>query len=83
MCISRVILMSTLSLIGLKVDLAYADIHLSIPVAGTHTRHTHNTLTLNHPLLSSVQSENRHNLILPLSRAGGRKNSPAENFSTT
>ncbi|MDO5386505.1 MAG: hypothetical protein Q4F75_04460, partial [Pseudomonadota bacterium] len=71
MRISRVILMSTLSLIGLKVDLAYADIHLSVPVAGIHT---HNTLTLNHPLLSSAQSGNRHNLILPLSR--GSKNSP-------
>ncbi|MDO5386982.1 MAG: hypothetical protein Q4F75_06900, partial [Pseudomonadota bacterium] len=108
MRISRVILMSTLSLIGLKVDLAYADIHLSVPVAGTHTRHTHNTLTLNHPLLPArlaaessprlapfiesamlrlclpqAQSGNRHNIAPSLSRAGGRKNSPAENFSTT
>ena len=51
MRISRVILLSTLSLICLKGGFAYADIHPFIPVAGTHTRHTHNTLTQNHPLL--------------------------------
>ena len=51
MRISRVILLSTLSLICLKGGFAYADIHPSIPVAGTHTHITHNTLTQNHPLL--------------------------------
>ena len=55
MRISRVILLSTLSLICLKGGFAYADIHPSIPVAGTHTRHTHNTLTQNHPLLSHLR----------------------------
>ena len=55
MRISRVILLSTLSLICLKGGLAYADIHPSIPVAGTHTHITHNTLTQNHPLLSHLR----------------------------
>ena len=51
MRISRVILLSTLSLICLKGGFAYADIHPFIPVAGTHTHITHNTLYLNHQLL--------------------------------
>ena len=51
MRISRVILLSTLSLICLKGGFAYADIHPFIPVAGIHTHVTHNTLTQNHPLL--------------------------------
>ena len=55
MRISRVILLSTLSLICLKGGFAYADIHPSIPVAGTHTHITHNTLTQNHPLLSHLR----------------------------
>ena len=57
MRISRVILLSTLSLICLKGGFAYADIHPSIPVAGTHTHVTHNTLTQNHPLLSHLRGE--------------------------
>ena len=55
MRISRVILLSTLSLICLKGGFAYADIHPFIPVAGTHTHITHNTLTQNHPLLSHLR----------------------------
>ena len=57
MRISRVILLSTLSLICLKGGFAYADIHPFIPVAGTHTHITHNTLTQNHPLLSHLRGE--------------------------
>lgn len=71
--ISKVMLLSTSFLFRFEAAyaLADADAFPAFQRNGTHTHYTTNLAP--YPHLSSAQSADRHNLLLPLSRAGGKE----------